>query len=54
MGAANDAISNNQFKFDRLESYDYSLGVKNDDNQQRQSCSSCSTMTTNSNSLLLN
>lgn len=39
--AANEAISNNQFRFDQLESFELA-------SHQRQSCSSTSTMTTNS------
>jgi hypothetical protein len=51
--AANSAITNNQIRYDQLETFEFSMlssaGVdaeKNDD--YRQSCSSTSTMTTNS------
>lgn len=58
--AANSAITNNQIRYDQLETFEFSLfssaGItlepdNNDD--QRQSCSSTSTMTTNSKILII-
>jgi hypothetical protein len=51
--AANSAIENNEIRYDQLEAFDFSAPrIIAFENIQRQSCSSTSTVETNSNSLI--